>query len=469
MIKKVIAFVLTLLLCVSMPFAQAAKETPSAPNLKTVRVGYLLFDGYQKGKEGEAKSGYGYEYLQKVAYYAGWQYEYVYGEFSDLLDKLCNGEIDVMGDLSYTPERAQQINFAAEEQGREYYYLFIRKDNDRIDINDLSTLNGCRIGVAKGSIQTGMLRNWLQNQGLQCEIVEYYTSDQRQKDMASGVIDATVSPNVVSSNAYNWVVVARVGNAPFFYGVNKNRPDLLRDLNDAMLQIHRSDWYYNERVYLKYYSQGSVASTYLAPQEKAWLEQHPVIRIGYLDNMYPYCGKDSFGKLTGVLAEFIQHMKNNYQVNLEPIPYENRMKMNADLESGKIDVIFPMMSGFWLAEQEHRMLSESLTDSFMLLLFKEGYDGRATGRIAVNSDYDFYELFVKEHYPKALIVKCHSLEDCLKAVKEERADCTLIDSNYYYAMKNSNAILDNMSVASTGFVCLLASPCEMDRARCSRF
>ena len=448
MMKKILALVLLLCFCLSTNLSAA--EAPRTQNLKTVKVGYLIFDGYQKGKDGEPKSGYGYEYLQKVAYYAGWRYEYVYGEFAELLEKLEKGEIDLMGDLSYTPERAQKFNFAAEEQGREYYYLFVRKDNDRVNINDMTSLNGMHIGVARGTIQTQMLRDWLQKEGLSCKVIEYDSGDKRRQDMADGFLDATVSPNVTKSTAYNWVPVARVGNAPFYYGVAKNRPDLLRDVNEAMLQIHRSDWYYNERVYLKYYSQGSVANTYLLPQEQKWLANHPVVNIGYLDDLYPYCGTDSEGNLEGVLAEFIRHMQENYNIKLKPVAFKNRADMTKAMEEGKIEAMFPTLSGFWLAENEHRMISEGLLNSSMLLLFNNGYSGKSPGKIAVNTSNGFYEFFAKEYYPKAELIKCADLQETLQAVKSGKADCTLMESNHYFAIKNDDDTLEKMVVVSTG-------------------
>ena len=448
MIKKILALILVLVFGLSMSLSAA--EAPKTQNLKTVKVGYLIFDGYQKGRDGEAKSGYGYEYLQKVAYYAGWRYEYVYGEFAELLEKLEKGEIDLMGDLSYTPERAQKFNFAAEEQGREYYYLFTRKDNDRIDVNNIKSLNGMHIGVARGSIQTEMLREWLQKEGLSCEIVEYDSVDKRRQDMADGFIDATVSPNVTSSSAYNWIAVARIGNAPFYYGVAKNRPDLLQDVNDAMMQIHRSDWYYNERVYLKYYSQSSVANTYLLPQEQEWLKQHPEIKLGYLSDLYPYCSEGTTGELTGILSEFIKHMQEKYNVKFHPVAFKNRAEMSKALEDGKIDVMFPTLSGFWLAENEKRMLSESLTNSSMLLLFNEDYSGKAPNKIAVSTSNSFYEFFAKEYYPKVEVVKFANLQNALEAVRSGKADCTLMEANHYYGIKNENELLDKMVVVSTG-------------------
>ena len=142
-----------------------ADEVDASLRLKTVRVGYLLYPGYQEGKGDEPKSGYGYEYLQQIAYFAGWQYEYVNGNFSELLQMLKDGRIDLMGNLSYTPERAKSIDFARDEQGREYYYLFVRDDRGDI-MADIRALEGAVVGVNKGSVQADIFRDWCKANGL---------------------------------------------------------------------------------------------------------------------------------------------------------------------------------------------------------------------------------------------------------------------------------------------------------------
>lgn len=154
-IRNILLLLITVLLlgstCVQNVFAAQQED-----NLKTIRVGYLIYDGFQEGEGDEPKSGYGYEYLQQIAYYAGWKYEYVNGSFSDLLQMLKDGEIDIMGNISYTEERAQYIDYATEEQGREYYYLFVREDRTDISSSDMSTMNGINVGINKGSIQADL-------------------------------------------------------------------------------------------------------------------------------------------------------------------------------------------------------------------------------------------------------------------------------------------------------------------------
>lgn len=75
------------------------------------------------GKNG-SRSGYGYEYEQAVSAYTGWDYDYVIGNWEELLKKQQNSEIDLMSSLSYTDERAKTMLFSDLPMGEEKYYLY---------------------------------------------------------------------------------------------------------------------------------------------------------------------------------------------------------------------------------------------------------------------------------------------------------------------------------------------------------
>ena len=90
MMKRIICWILMMGM-LGVVFASnvyAEENVAGSDELKTVRVGYLIYEGYQEGAGDAPKSGYGYEYLQQLAYYAGWKYEYVNGSFSELLEML---------------------------------------------------------------------------------------------------------------------------------------------------------------------------------------------------------------------------------------------------------------------------------------------------------------------------------------------------------------------------------------------
>lgn len=115
--------------------AQAAEDTE-----KTVRVGYVNALNYEEGGEGEYKSGAGYEYLQKISYLTGWNYEYVYASFSECYTMLANGEIDLFGNVSYTPERAELFNFSSYPQGKDTYWLYVNKNQSSLADGDVDAI-----------------------------------------------------------------------------------------------------------------------------------------------------------------------------------------------------------------------------------------------------------------------------------------------------------------------------------------
>lgn len=164
---------------------------------KTVRVGYVNVTNYEESGEGEYKRGAGYEYLQKISYLTGWKYEYVYGSFTECLEMLAKGEIDLFGDVTYTPERAKLINFSTYPQGKGTYWLYAGKDKSDLTTGDIEKLNGRKIGVTKGSYQEGLLKKWLQDNQIQAEIVLCTGYAELMKKLDTGKLDAIAAPDLL--------------------------------------------------------------------------------------------------------------------------------------------------------------------------------------------------------------------------------------------------------------------------------
>ena len=200
---------------------------------ETIKVGYVNYHGYQEGLENEYKTGFGYEYLQKLSYYTGWEFQYVYGSFSELLDKISNNEIDIMGNVSYTEERANKMSFSAVEQGLETFYFYVLSENANLVKLDLSILNGKRVGVNAGSYQKTLFEEWCKNNDIDCTIVEYQDDEKRGKDLNSNYLFGIIESNIVGRTelSQNWISTFNVGSAPFYFAVSKSRPDILKQLN----------------------------------------------------------------------------------------------------------------------------------------------------------------------------------------------------------------------------------------------
>ena len=106
-----------LLTFIGSPFAHGA-----AAEDKTVRVGWYESSFNTTDAYGR-QSGYAYEYQLKIAAYTGWTYEYVTGSWADLMHMLENGEIDLMSDISYTPEREERMLFSSLPMGTEDWFF----------------------------------------------------------------------------------------------------------------------------------------------------------------------------------------------------------------------------------------------------------------------------------------------------------------------------------------------------------
>lgn len=428
----------------------AAENRP----LKKVRVGYLIYPGYQEGQGDSPKSGYGYEYLQQIAYYAGWEYEYVNGGFSELLEKLKKGEIDIMGDLSYTEDRAQDISYATEEQGREYYYLFVRDDRTDMTATDLSSLQGAKVGINQGSVQVGLFEDWCRENHVECQVELYGNSEERYADMNSGKLDAIVSTTVSENEIlrYHWNAIIRIGYSPYYFAVSKKSPELYTELNDAISKILQSDWYYNEKVYLKYNGKTSAASSSLSEQDWQWLEKKGKIRIGYAKGLLPYSDwSEEKGGMTGLLSEFISHMKERYKAEFETVKYDGYDAMAQALQNGEIDAFFPAYGSYWTAEENHVLITDGLTSSYLMMIYPGVYEEKTTSRIAVVENNPLQQFAVKEHYPDAELVWYSNMRECLAAVSSGKASCTMMSSDAYYAYRNDLDRLSDLNISNTGY------------------
>ena len=135
--KKTRMIVIMLSLAMAMTFMLPLTAHAQEPG-KTVRVGWYESPFNTMDQFGR-RSGYAYDYQQKIAAYTGWSYEYVEGSWPELLQMLINGEIDLMSDVSYTDERAESMLFSSLRMGAEEYYIFISPDNEDINRDVVST------------------------------------------------------------------------------------------------------------------------------------------------------------------------------------------------------------------------------------------------------------------------------------------------------------------------------------------
>ena len=423
---------------------------------KTVRVGYVNVATYEEGGEGEYKRGSGYEYLQRISYLTGWKYEYVYGSFKDCYEMLVNGEIDLFGDVSYKPERAELFHFASYPQGKDTYLLYTSKDRTDLTEGDISKLNGSKIGVTAGSYQEGLLKEWLENNRIQADIVEYDGYETLMAALDAGKLDAIATPDLATS--YGYVAIINIGFSEYYFAVSKSRPDLLTELNEALYEIQSSEMDYNNQLASRYHNR-MTNGLLLNEKEKEWLAQKDnTIRLGYIRDNLPYCG-ESDGTLVGIMKTIVDTLEEEFHIKVETVSYENRELLRQALADGQIDIGGPVLSDFYLAEQEDGVLTNSMIETTPVVIYNGDDAEGSLDVIAVTDSSIFEQEVVKVLFPESEIYPCSSQSECLKAVAEGKAGSTLAASARLNILLSDSTMkkLSFAEMADKVEICLMAS------------
>lgn len=418
---------LLLLLSVALPVKAAAETAPA----KVVRVGSFE-DTFNYCNEKGARKGYGYELLETLSGYTGWQFEYVTCDWSDCFEKLENGEIDIMGGISYTEDRAEEMLFSDEPMGEEKYYLYADLSRTDLSTSDYKTLNGKKIGVLMGAESEVMLTEWEEKHGLKTQHVNISNNEDVKQKLANHEIDCFVSLEESYWAELGISTITRVGKSSIYYAINKDRADIKEELDNAMRALDEEAPFYTADLCKKYFSLDY--KPILTGEEKAWLKEHGAIRMGFLTSDSGVSTYDpATGEITGTITDYIQFARDclgNQELEFQLVGYDDKeAELNA-LKSGEIDMIFHFDQSPNLAE-EYRLArtNTTWTANMMVVTNKQLFIENQVNRVAVPQNKISLTRYIAFYYPQWEIVDCAAQEDAIKLVKDGQADCFITGIN----------------------------------------
>ena len=437
LIRKSVCVMLSLLLLLSavLPVKAAAETAPA----KVVRVGSFE-DTFNYVNEKGARKGYGYELLETLSGYTGWQFEYVTCDWSDCFEKLENGEIDIMGDISYTEDRAEEMLFSDEPMGEEKYYLYADLSRADISASNFKTLNGKKIGVLMGTEPEVMLTEWEEKYGLKTEHVNISNNEDVKQKLANHEIDCFVSLEESFWAELGISTITRVGESGIYYAINKDRPDIKEELDDAMRALEEANPFYTADLYKRYFSLDY--TPILTGEEKAWLREHGAIRMGFLTRDSGISTFDpATGELAGAITDYIQFAIDclgNQKLEFQIVGYDSKEEELDALKSGEIDMIFHFDQSPNLAEEYHIACTNTTwISNLMAITNKQLFNENKANRIAIPQNKLSLKKYVAFYYPQWEIVDCDTQEDAEKLVRDGQADCivTGVSSEVNYSKK----------------------------------
>ena len=409
----------------------AAENNNDEKQPQTIRVGSFE-DTFNYVDKNGVRRGYGYELMQALAGYTGWKFEYVKCDWSNCFDKLEKGEIDIMGGISYTDERAQKMLFSDEAMGEEKYILYADLSNIDNGTSDFKFMDGKRIGVLIGTEPEIMLTEWENKNGIQTEHVNVYNNDDVEKKLANHEIDAFVSLEESVWSEQGIASVTTIGKSGMYFAINKERSDIKTELDYAMHQLDQDSPFFKADLYKKYFTLDYNQS--LTGGEKSWLEEHGDIRIGFLNNDPAIFSMDNAtGKLTGTLAEYISYAKDclgNQTLKFNIQEYDDYSEMLQALQEHEIDMIFYAGRNSDLAEKKgYTLTNTAWTYSLMAVTDEKYFNEDESYTVAVPKEQEALKQHIVFSYPQWKLVDYDSLTDAADMVTNEKADCFLMGAS----------------------------------------
>ena len=417
---------------------QAAETNNDEKQSQTIRVGSFE-DTFNYVDKNGVRRGYGYELMQALSGYTGWKFEYVKCDWSNCFDKLENGEIDIMGDISYTDERAQKMLFSDEPMSEEKYILYADLSHTDIETSDFKAMDGKRVGVLMGTEPEIMLREWENKNGIHTKHVNVKNDDDVKKKLANHEIDCFVSLEESTWSEQGISSVTTIGKSGIYFAINKERSDIKTELDYAMRQLEQDSPFFKTDLYKKYFTLDYKQS--LTSKEKSWVEEHGGIKIGFLNNDQAIFSMDEeTGKLTGMLAEYISYAKDclgNQKLEFNICEYDDYNEMLQALQNHEIDMIFYVSRNPDLAEKKgYTLTNTAWTYSLMAVTDEKYFNEDKSYTVAVPKEQEALKQHIAFNYPRWKLVDYDSFADAADMVMNEKADCFLMGTSQ--ALKYDN-------------------------------
>ena len=424
--KRVGAVCISILMLFTLCMPCFADETQ-----KIIRVGSFE-DTFNYVDDHGVRRGYGYELMQALAGYTGWKFEYVKCDWSNCFEKLENGEIDIMGDISYTDDCAEKMLYSEETMGEEKYVLYVNLSDTDILSSDYKSLDGKRIGVLKGAKPENMLTEWEHKYGIHTEHVNVSGNEDVKKKLANNEIDCFVSLEESIWSERGISSVTTIGKSGIYFVMNKERSDIKQELDYAMRQLDQNSPFYKSDLYKKYFTLDY--TQFLTGNEKSYIQKHSGIRIGFLDNDPIVFSMDKkSGEIRGTLSEYIAYAKDclgNHTLKFDIEAFDDYDKMIEALQNKEIDVIYYASQNSNVAEKKGYALSNTAwTYSLMAVTNQEKFIEDDTYTVAVPKNKVALKQHIAYYYPQWKLVDFDTINDAANMVVHGKVDCFIMGSS----------------------------------------
>lgn len=416
-----ILLLLAALIALVMSCSFSAAQAP-----KKVRVGYFIHNGYQNKAADGSYSGYGYDYLQKIAGYAGFQYEFVEGSWAECLKRLRDGKIDMLGFMLKTKEREAVYDFPIWNCGYNSTKLLTLKNNTTFAENAWGEFNGIRVGFLHNSQTIRQFIETAHEHGFKYTQKLYNTEEEVTGALKRGDVDAICVSNVVIPKEVR--VLSTFDPQPIYYAVAKGNTGLINDLNSAIGKIKMLDPTFDQSLRAKYYNDEGSQTVVFSQAEKAFIAKSKPISVAIDPDFLPIEGFDSrTGQAAGFTAALLSKVSQMSGLQFTFLKNDNYASAIRNFSKGDYDILSGVNQSFFGSGSlvfSDKWLEASIvtvgTNTFLT-------EARHPLKIAVTPRTNFLKKYTKTLYPDCQLVPFDTVPESLAALDSHEVDLALVN------------------------------------------
>lgn len=403
----------------------AALPTLAATNA-TVRVGRYFEPGYCDMLEDGSVVGANEDYIGRIADYSGWNVEWITGDYRALLGDLEAGQIDVLPGVAVADERLRDCLLPRLSTGMYSTYLFCRSSSPYEETHP-EGWKGAVIGTGPGEQSNEALRAFLAANHIECEVKEYASSGEAVMGFFRG------ESQILHTTGHYTLAIEKILHSfppvPTFVAVSNRRKDVFADVENAMARINTETPGFASEVQRRHFLTRRANTFFLAEAERRYLRRRASsgvpVKVDIFPLVEPLKGWDAVERRpTGFVRGLFEELSRRTGIRFSFLPPVDAETVRDRFEQGQVE-IWASYKGDLAGVSRKYESSKAISFPLVIVCRRSARDSDPTAGRIVLPRWD-YEWFRAGH-PDAIkgILAREKMADCIAAVKEGAADCTM--------------------------------------------
>jgi two-component system sensor histidine kinase EvgS len=403
-----------------------------------VRVGWYPVIGLNNYDKGTKEfSGYNYDYLKAVAQYTGWEYEFVVEPFSQCLEDMKAGKIDLIGGVNKSPERAKYFDYMSYPTGRAGPRLVTQASNSNYAFEDFAAFNGMTVGVIKGSYFQELLPKYAKAHNFTCEIEPFVSQEGMDLAFKNNEVDSVFISGTRTINKGR--IIAQLPLQDIYFISRKDAPWIKEGFDKALVKIRSFNRTYDEDTFAKYFSASYTPTVAFSADERTYLKKlsdsGKELTVLYDPAWIPLDYRDpKTGSAAGIVRELFDLISLRTGIKFKYIS-ANTFDETVNLYGHQAEIYSLLSNDYDWGDIHNVYLTQPVLKMQIFRVYNNNPSER--NRIALPTGY-YITRAIKERLkgsPDKYALKFYdTMADCIDALRNNEADSTYVNAyelNYY--------------------------------------